>query len=62
VRAGIIGCGAIGSFLAREIDRGNVAHMKLVALFDIDLNKVYKLAESLEHKPQIADSFEKFLN
>ena len=61
MRAGIIGCGAIGSFLAREIDRGNVAHMKLVALFDIDLNKVYKLVESLEHKPQIADSFEKFL-
>jgi len=61
VRAGIVGCGAIGSFLAREIDKGNVVSMKLLALFDIDPVKAKKLSETLRHKPQIAASFEDFL-
>ncbi|MGB9824425.1 MAG: aspartate dehydrogenase [Candidatus Hydrothermia bacterium] len=62
MRMGIIGCGAIGSFIAREIDEGQVENVELVALFDIDLAKAKELASNLKKEVRICKDFEDFLN
>lgn len=62
MRMGIIGCGAIGSFIAREIDRGNVENVELVCLFDTDSAKAQKLVSELKKKVKICKDFEDFLN
>ena len=35
LRVGLIGCGSIGTVLARAIDQGRVGNVKLVAIYDI---------------------------
>ncbi len=49
---GIIGCGAIGSEIARAIDRGIIPG-KLVAVCDLDKEKAEKLISQLKRKPKI---------
>jgi aspartate dehydrogenase len=56
VRIGIIGCGAIGSVIAKEMDG------KVVALYDVDENRAIKLANSLKFKPKVARTFEEFVS
>lgn len=58
LRVGIIGCGAIGGYIAEAIDRGLV-EVDLVAVFDIDVKKAGELVEKLNKvKPRIAKSLE----
>lgn len=50
---GLIGCGTIGSELARAVELEFRDRAKLVALFDIDRARALSLAESLPEPPQI---------
>jgi len=54
VRFGIVGCGAIGSEIAKTIDKGIIPG-RLVALCDLDREKTRSLLKSLKYKPQITD-------
>lgn len=61
MRFGIIGCGAIGSFIAKEVSSGNVENLTLEALYDIDLNRAKELASRLKKEVCICNSIEEFL-
>lgn len=61
MRLGIIGCGAIGSYIAQEIDKGNVENVVLNVIYDTQVDKAFWLYSSLEKRPVIAESFEEFL-
>ncbi len=56
MKIGIIGCGAIGSFIAKVMDG------RVVALFDVVRDKAVRLAEELKFKPKVAKSFEEFVS
>ena len=58
---GLIGCGAIGSILAHEIDRGTVGDIKLIAVYDQIQERAEKLAESLRSKPKVTRSLDELL-
>jgi aspartate dehydrogenase len=49
-KIGLVGCGAIGSEIARAVDRG-VIEASLVAVFDHNPATAAALIDSLEHKP-----------
>ncbi len=50
----IIGCGAIGTTLAKAIDKGVAGEARLVWLYDIRRDKSEKLVKKLRSKPKIA--------
>jgi len=53
---GLIGCGSIGTIIAEAIDRGTIADVELVAVFDIVREKAEKLVGILSGKPTIAET------
>lgn len=53
VRIGIIGCGTIGSQIAKALDTKFTDSAKLTAVFDIDEKKAHALRASLKNKPEI---------
>ncbi|MFH1201934.1 MAG: aspartate dehydrogenase [Candidatus Omnitrophota bacterium] len=55
LKIGIVGCGAIGSFLGRRITNGFAKKAILVAISDIDYNKAKILRASLKRKPRVLD-------
>ena len=54
MKIGVIGCGAIGSVLCKFIDK-KLKDSEVVAICDIDKEKVKKLQKSLKSKPIITD-------
>lgn len=54
---GLIGCGAIGTVLARAIDKGQAGNAHLVMIYDIIAEKSKILCEKLNCKPKIAENF-----
>lgn len=54
MKIGVIGVGAIGSVLCRFIDK-ELKDSQLVAICDIDREKVEKLVKSFKSKPEITD-------
>ncbi|MBS7644044.1 aspartate dehydrogenase [Candidatus Bathyarchaeota archaeon] len=58
---GLIGCGAIGTVLAKAIDRGAVRNAKLMAVYDIIYARSKGLAAILEGKPYVAKTFEELI-
>lgn len=54
MKVGVIGCGAIGSVLCHFIDK-SLKDLKLVAICDIDKEKVKRLQKSLKNKPLVTD-------
>jgi len=54
MKIGVIGCGAIGSVLCKFVDK-ELEDSELVAVCDVDKEKVEKLVESLGNKPIITD-------
>lgn len=50
----IIGCGAIGSTLAKAIDGGQIGEARVLWLYDLYREKAEALANSLKSKPKIA--------
>ena len=54
IKVGIVGCGAIGSEIARYIEM-QIPHMEIVAIFDILPQKSKELADGLIKKPSILE-------
>lgn len=54
LKVALIGCGAIGTVLARAIDRGEAGETELLWLYDIKPEKSVALAEKLRSKPKLA--------
>ncbi|MEM2419710.1 MAG: aspartate dehydrogenase [Candidatus Bathyarchaeia archaeon] len=58
---GLIGCGAIGTVLAKAIDNGRAGEACLVMVFDKNLKKAEDLAQKLKSKPKIARTFRELI-
>src|SRR5690242_18827316 len=56
----LIGCGAIGTMIAKSIDDGMVP-ARLVVVMDKVPGAAEKLADGLKRKPRIVDSLEELL-
>ncbi len=54
LRIGLVGCGAIGTEIAKAIDRGDIA-AELVAVFDRNEERARGLVGGLEIRPEISD-------
>ncbi len=52
IKVGLVGCGTIGSAIAKEIDK-EIPELKLVAVCDRNQVKTRKLVESLNQKPDL---------
>lgn len=59
---GLIGCGAIGTVLARAVDEGKAGKTRLVVVYDLNHQKSRELVDKLSRKPKISKSFAEFLN
>ncbi|HXT83419.1 MAG TPA: aspartate dehydrogenase [Verrucomicrobiae bacterium] len=57
----IIGCGTIGTELAKNIDNNNIPNCSLSSIFDIDQNKLKNIYEKLQNKPIIFNNFKEFI-
>ena len=58
---GLIGCGAIGTVLAHAIDEGEAGNTRLVIVYDLVLQKCWKLVSTLSTKPKVAKNFAEFV-
>ena len=61
LKIGIVGCGAIGSSLAKIISTDFKKRAEVVVLFDIDKNKSEKLASLLRKKSLVSTGLEKLI-
>ncbi len=59
-RIGLIGCGAIGSLIAKAVDEGKV-NAKLVYVYDSRKEAALKLVEKLRSKPKVPEGIEAML-
>ena len=57
VRVGIVGCGAIGSRIAKSIKLDLNKYCQLSAIYDIDESKAFDLAQALSYKNIVKSSF-----
>lgn len=62
LKIGIVGCGAIGSSLAKAIVSDFSDKAQLSSLYDIDMPKVYNLANNLGKKKISASSLQDLIN
>ena len=56
MKVALIGCGAIGTVLAKAIDRGQAGEAKLGWVYDLEPKKSKALAKKLRSKPKVARS------
>jgi len=61
LKVGLIGCGSIGTVLARAIEQELVKGVILKAVFDISRKEAERLTTILSVKPFIAPDFESFI-
>ncbi len=54
LKIGLVGCGAIGTEIARAIDHSDIA-AELVAVFDRNVNRAEELMKGLKAKPALLD-------
>jgi aspartate dehydrogenase len=59
-RIGLIGCGAIGSLIAKAVDEGKI-NAELVYVYDSRREAALKLVEKLRSKPKILEGIEEML-
>ncbi len=59
-RIGLIGCGAIGSLIAKAIDEG-VVKAELAYVYDINSDIALKLVGKLKKKPRVSNGIEEML-
>lgn len=59
-KIGLIGCGAIGSLIAKAVDESKV-NAKLVYVYDVHKEAALKLVESLKNKPKVLSGIEEML-
>ncbi len=57
----LLGCGEIGTTLAKAIDRGEAGNTRLRFVFDLDLQKSRALRKKLNTKPKIAKRIDEIL-
>ena len=62
LKVGLIGCGAIGTIIAKAIAEDLSNRFSLVTIFDLLPEKAQMLCENLSHPPKISENFEDFLN
>lgn len=62
LRIGIVGCGAIGSSLAKTILSDFSAQAQLVSLYDIDIEKAHKLASQLNNQKLVVLNLDSLVN
>ncbi|MFH1835041.1 MAG: aspartate dehydrogenase [Methanobacteriota archaeon] len=62
MRVGLIGCGSIGSYVAKKIDSGEVPNTELICIYDKNTSLVVKLNEELKNKPLISKSMKQLLD
>jgi len=53
-KVAIIGCGTIGTILAKAIDAGRAGDVELTVIYDLDHRKARDLREQLNFKPRVA--------
>jgi aspartate dehydrogenase len=58
----LIGCGAIGSELAQNIDNNLIPNCSISIIFDIDNNRLKNIKEKLKNKPILFNNFLEFTN
>ena len=56
IGVGLIGCGSIGTVIAKAIDGGKAGELELVAVYDIVREHAERLVKSLSKKPVIAET------
>jgi len=56
IGVGLIGCGSIGTVIAKAIDGGKAGELELVAVYDIVREHAERLVKSLSKKPMIAET------
>ncbi len=59
---GLIGCGALGSALARLVNEGKAGDVSIVALYDKVDSKCFDLSSKFGHAPIVARSLEEFFS
>lgn len=62
LKLGIIGCGAIGSSLAKIITEDFSDKVELLSLYDINIEKAYKLANTFNNQKLVALNFDDLIN
>lgn len=62
LRIGIVGCGAIGSSLAGAVTSDFSDRAALVSLYDVEIEKAYKLANKFNNKKLAALNLEDLIN
>jgi len=62
LKIGIVGCGAIGTSLAKTIVSDFSGKAELTAIYDIDIEKAYKLANLFENNKLVALSLNKLID
>ena len=60
-KVALIGCGTIGTMIAKAIDAGGAGEVELAWLFDIRFESCELLAKKLRSKPRLAKSVEEIL-
>ena len=61
MKIALVGCGAIGTILARAIDAGEAGEVELAWLFDIKSENCELLAKKLRSKPRLAKNIGEIL-
>lgn len=62
LKIGLIGCGAIGTIIAKAIDRDLSNRFSLVSVFDLLPEKAQMLCKNLSHSPKISKNFDNLLS
>lgn len=62
LKIGIAGCGAIGSSLAKTVVADFSQKAQLVSLYDVDIEKTYKLANALDNQKLVALNLDDLIN
>lgn len=62
LKIGIVGCGAIGSSLAKAIVSDFSDKAELVSLYDVDMQKSYKLANIFDNQRLVALNLDDLIN
>ncbi len=60
-KIGIMGCGSIGSTIAKAVLKDASLNAKLIGIYDKDLSKAKELGERVKTDLTVASSFEEFL-
>lgn len=62
MKVGLIGCGSIGSCVAKTLDDGGVPGMILASIYDIDEDKAVGLSKTLARKPHTTSSVREMID